>query len=209
MKRKVIGICGFIGCGKDTVADILVKDYGFTRISYADRLKDTVSTMFGWPRDMIEGNTPESRTWRETPDPWWSEEFGYEFTPRMAMQHVGTDCMRKGLNDDIWVKFVKKTLDDNPETDFVIPDIRFYNERDLVRYMATGQVWRVKRGPDPDWIQKAISDNRYETSWMSEEHPDVHESEWRWLDHDAEFDRVITNDADLKSLETQVKRILE
>jgi hypothetical protein len=23
---------------------------------------------------------------------------------------------------------------------------------------------------------------------MSEEHPDVHESEWRWLDYDAEFD---------------------
>jgi hypothetical protein len=52
---------------------------------------------------------------------------------KTGLQHVGTDCMRKGLNDDIWVKFVKKTLDDNPETDFVIPDIRFYNERDIVR----------------------------------------------------------------------------
>jgi adenylate kinase family enzyme len=66
MKRKVIGICGFIGCGKGTVGDILVEQYGFTKISFADRLKDTASTLFDWPRDMIEGNTPESRVARNT-----------------------------------------------------------------------------------------------------------------------------------------------
>lgn len=206
MKRKIIGICGFIGCGKGTVGDILVDEYGFTKISYADRLKDTVATMFGWDRDMIEGNTPESREWRETSDPWWTDELGYEFTPRLAMQRVGTDCMRRGLDDQIWVKFVKKQLVDNPETNFVIPDVRFYNERDLVREMG-GQVWRVKRGPDPDWALKAINDNRYETEWMKE-HPEVHESEWRWLDHATEYERVIPNDMGLAELREHVDRAM-
>lgn len=206
MTRKIIGICGFIGCGKGTVGDILVDEYGFTKISYADRLKDTVATMFGWDRDQIEGKTPESRAWRETPDPWWSEELGYEFTPRLAMQRVGTDCMRKGLDDQIWVKFVKKQLADNPETNYVIPDVRFYNERDLVREMG-GQVWRVKRGPDPEWALKAINDNRYHTDWMKE-HPEVHESEWRWLDHATEYEHIIPNDLGLEELREQVYRAM-
>lgn len=207
MTRKIIGICGFIGCGKGTVGDILVEKYNFTKISFADRLKDTTATLFDWPRDMVEGNTPESREWRETPDPWWSEELGYDFTPRLALQRIGTDCMRKGLDDQIWVKFVKKKLADNPQTNFVIPDVRFFNERGIVREMG-GEVWRVRRGPDPDWTQKAISDNRYETEWMHEQHPDVHESEWRWLDYDSEFERIITNDEGIQDLEKQVDRIL-
>jgi hypothetical protein len=207
MTRKIIGICGFIGCGKGTVGDILVEEYGFTKISYADRLKDTVAVMFGWDRNMIEGDTPESREWRETPDPWWTEELGYAVTPRLVMQRVGTDCMRKGLDDQVWVKFVKKTIQEHPDTSFVIPDVRFYNERALVREMG-GQVWRVKRGPDPDWVQKAINDNRYDTMWMKEEHSDIHESEWRWLDYPTEFDKIIPNDTDLATLKEHVYRAI-
>lgn len=202
MKRKIIGICGFIGCGKGTVGDILVDEYGFTKLSYADRLKDTVAVMFDWDREMIEGNTPESRAWRETPDEWWSEELGYEFTPRMAMQRVGTDCMRKGLDEQVWVKFVKKTIQDNPETNYVIPDVRFFNERDLILELK-GEIWRVKRGPDPEWAPKAISDNRYDTEWMKD-YPEVHESEWRWLDYQTEFSKIIPNDSGLEELKKHV-----
>ena len=206
MTRKIIGICGFIGCGKGTVGDILVEEYGFTKLSYADRLKDTAATMFGWDRDMIEGDTPESREWRETPEPFWSQELGYDVTPRLVMQRIGTDCMRKGFDNRVWTLFVKKTLLDNPNTDYVIPDVRFFNERDLVRDMS-GQVWRVKRGNDPDWVASAISDNRYDTTWM-DDYPDVHESEWRWLDYASEFDRVIPNDSGLKELQAEVFKIV-
>lgn len=202
LARKIIGISGFIGSGKGTVSDILVEEYNFTKISFADRLKDTVAIIFDWPRDLIEGQDPDSRAWREHPDPWWSEELGYNFSPRMAMQRVGTDCLRKGLDDNIWVLTVKKILQENPETDFVIPDIRFYNERDLIRAMG-GEMWRVKQGNDPDWTHKAISDNRYDTTWMKE-HPEIHESEWRWMDYATEFNRIIPNDDDLAALKEQV-----
>jgi hypothetical protein len=204
--RKIIGICGFIGCGKNTVGKLLVDEYGFQKISYADRLKDTVSTMFGWDRDMLEGVTPESRAWREIPDPFWTAELGYDVTPRLVLQRVGTDCMRKGFDDQTWVLMVKKAILDNPAVNFVVPDVRFYNERDLIKKLD-GEVWRVRRGPDPDWTQKAISDNRYDTQWMKE-YPHIHESEWRWLDHPSEFERIIPNDGGLEELKTQVKQAI-
>lgn len=61
----IVGICGLIGSGKGTVADMLVGEFGFTKISFADSLKDAVAAVFGWPRNLLEGDTDESRSWRE------------------------------------------------------------------------------------------------------------------------------------------------
>lgn len=203
MTRKLVGVCGFISSGKGTVGEILTDHYGFTKISYADRLKDTLATLFSWDREMLEGNTPESREWREQPDPYWSEELGYDLTPRVAMQRVGTDCLRKGFADDVWVLVMKQTLLQHPDTDFVVPDVRFFNERDLLRDMG-GEIWQVQRGQQPEWTSKAISDNRYGTSWMTD-HPEIHESEWRWMDENNQFDLVIQNNHDRDELFHRVK----
>ena len=104
----IIGICGLISCGKGTVADILVDEHNFKKISFADKLKDAVSLMFDWPRDMLEGETPDSRYWREQEDKFWTEETGRSVTPRLVLQEFGTDCMRNGFYDGIWVSFVKE-----------------------------------------------------------------------------------------------------
>ena len=39
----IIGICGLIGSGKGTVADILVENHNFEKLSFADKLKDGVA----------------------------------------------------------------------------------------------------------------------------------------------------------------------
>ena len=44
----IIGICGLIGSGKGTVADVLVEEHKFEKISFADKLKDAVSVLFDW-----------------------------------------------------------------------------------------------------------------------------------------------------------------
>jgi hypothetical protein len=206
MARKVIGLCGFIGSGKGSVGDILVTDYGYTKLNFADTLKDGVSVIFGWDRLLLEGDTKESRDWRETPDEFWSEELHRDITPRGVMQLFGTECMRKGFDEEVWVLTVKRQIKENPTINYVITDVRFYNERDMITELG-GEVWRVKRGPDPEWTQKAINDNKYDTEWMKD-YPDIHSSEWRWLDHPTEFSRTILNDNDLSALTGVVSRAI-
>lgn len=189
----IVGICGLIGSGKGAVADILVKDYGFTKISFADKLKDAVAETFGWSRHLLEGDTDESRQFREQVDQFWTKETGRTITPRIVLQEFGTDCMRNGFYDGIWVSMVKKQLLDNPTTNFVIPDTRFPNEINVLQELG-GEVWWVERGQLPKWFV----DYR-----LSAKQPkDIHPSEWAWAR--ADFDYRIFNNAKLQDLRNLV-----
>jgi hypothetical protein len=187
----IIGICGLIGSGKGTVADILV-DQGFKKVSFADKLKDGASTIFGWDRAMLEGDTDESRTWREQRDDFWSAETKMEVTPRLVLQLFGTDCMRNGFDDGVWVSLLKKTILDNPGN-YVVPDVRFENEIAMLRDIG-GEVWEVQRGRTPDWLVK------YEITGV--EPTEVHSSEWRWIK--SRKDKVIENNSTLEHLQNEV-----
>jgi hypothetical protein len=187
----IIGICGLIGSGKGTVADILV-DQGFKKVSFADKLKDGVSTIFGWDRAMLEGDTDESRKWREQPDDFWTNETKMEVTPRLVLQLFGTDCMRNGFDDGVWVSLLKKTILDNPGN-YVVPDVRFENEIAMLRDIG-GEVWEVQRGRTPEWLIK------YEITGA--EPAEIHPSEWRWIK--SRKDVVIENNSTLAELNRQV-----
>jgi len=196
----IIGICGLIGSGKGTVGDILVEQ-GFKKVSFADKLKDGVATIFGWDRAMLEGDTDESRTWREQPDEFWSNETKMEVTPRLVLQLFGTDCLRNGFYDGVWVSLLKKHILENPG-DYVVPDVRFRNEQNMIRELG-GKVWQVKRGKDPEWFARAIFDNNNpETSNLMNGFY-IHESEYKWIDVNTRFDSILHNEgtiAELKNL---------
>jgi hypothetical protein len=193
----IIGICGLIGSGKGTVADILVNDYGYSKVSFADKLKDGVAQVFGWNRQMLEGDTDESRAWREQVDEFWSKETGRKITPRLVLQEFGTDCMRDGFFDGVWVSLLKKQLIENSNTNFVIPDVRFENEASMISEIG-GKVWRVRRGPDPVWFRM------YQD--LGVEPQDVHKSEWAWAN--VHIDTTIANDRSLFDLKNLVKDLL-
>ena len=188
----VVGICGLIGSGKGTVGDMLVEQ-GFVKVSFADKLKDGVAEIFGWDRQLLEGDTDESRQWREERDEFWSAETNKHITPRLVLQMFGTDCMRNGFYDGVWVSLLKKTILDSPEQNYVIPDVRFENEIDMIRGIG-GQVWEVRRNGDPEWMI------RYESTGI--EPVDVHPSEWRWIKSMKDF--VIQNDSTIDDLRDQV-----
>ena len=199
----IIGICGLIGSGKGTVADILVENYNFQKISFADRLKDAVSELFEWDRSLLEGDTDESRSWREQPDAFWTKETGKEITPRLVLQLFGTECMRNGFHDNFWVSLVKKQVLENPNTNFVVPDTRFANEKSMIKSLG-GEIWWVKRGELPKWWAQAVMANTLDDISAMEEY-NVHPSEWKWAAPNNKFDKIFYNDSTLEILKSQVE----
>jgi hypothetical protein len=209
----IIGICGLIGSGKDTIADYLQNIHQFRRESFAHTLKDAVAQVFGWDRELLEGRTKESRAWREQVDPWWAERLGMpNLTPRWVLQYWGTEVARRSFHDDIWIAALENKLRKTTD-DVVISDCRFPNEIKSIK-RAGGIVIRVVRGPEPEWYNAALSVNRgpdgnitWATSKRILEQANVHASETAWVG--TEFDAVIDNNADgLDNLYSQVKDLV-
>ena len=208
----IIGICGLIGAGKDTIADYLVNIHQFRRESFANSLKDAVAHVFNWERELLEGRTKQSREWREQPDPWWSTRLGQTITPRQVLQYWGTEVCRRGYHDDIWIASLENKIR-NSRDDIVISDCRFPNEIRAIK-AAGGRVIRVTRGPEPVWFELARTVNQgptRNTSWRLSktelEKHNVHASETAWIG--TEFDAVIdNNEAGFNTLYTQVNDLL-
>lgn len=207
----IIGICGFIGSGKDTIADYLVNLHHFRRESFANTLKDAVAAVFGWDRMMLEGRTKQAREWREQVDTWWAERLGIpHLTPRWILQNWGTEVCRKGFHDDIWIASLENKLRASTD-DIVISDCRFPNEIKAIKN-AGGRVVRVVRGAEPEWYEAAESRNRGPNNnlfWaLSSRHLEkigIHESETAWVG--TEFDVILDNNGTLEDLYQQVKRL--
>ena len=190
----LIGIVGLIGSGKDTAAEHLVTQHGYIRDSFAKSLKDAVSAMFNWDREMLEGNTESSRHWREQPDTFWSEKFGKPVTPRWVLQHFGTEVMRGNMYDAIWVD---SCIGRYKGQNTVISDTRFPNEVKKIREHG-GIIILVKRGADPEWFTNYVEGNIEPTG--------IHSSEYAWAKE--EFDYVIENNGTKEQLSAKIDELL-
>lgn len=203
----IIGVCGLIGSGKDTIADYLVNFHEFRRESFANTLKDAVSAVFGWDRILLEGRTKEAREWREQIDPWWAERLDMPtLTPRWVLQYWGTEVCRKGFHDDIWIASLENKLRHSRDH-VVISDCRFPNEIASIR-RAGGQIVWVKRGSLPDWWDTAIRANQGNNAAVQElKILKIHTSETAWVG--TEFDAVIDNNGTIDDLYRQAEGLLE
>lgn len=202
--QKVIAITGLKGSGKDTIANFICKhDSSFKTIAFADKLKDLCAIMFNWDRNMLSGRFPESREWREKPDAFWSKELGVEFTPRKALTTVGTDLIKDTFLRNIWDITVKKTILDNPNTNYIITDCRFPNEIDMI-HSINGIIIQVERGEKPSWwnIAKAYNLGELGTD-LPEELRLIHPSERDWIGIDNP-EHIFYNNQTLNDLENEV-----
>ena len=202
----IVGITGFIGSGKDTVAKMLVEK-GAVQDSFAAPLKDLCASVFGWPRDMLQGDTVESRDFRETPDMYWTRKLGIDqFTPRLALQLLGTEIMRTHFNQDIWLDSLEYRIRKNEQQDtmVVVSDCRFKNELDLIKEL-NGIVVHVIRDELPEWYETAVHANKGSVPakhTMETRFAKVDASEWKCVGYD--FDFVIKNSGTLEDLPTEV-----
>ena len=208
MTKKVVGICGLIGHGKDTAAGFLIEQ-GYQRISFAGVLKDACANIFGWDRILLEGNTSESRAFRERIDPWWAKRLDIpDFTPRYALQYIGTNVFRHHFHPDIWVAACERQIE-MTDANVVISDCRFFNELNVIKKLGgkTAVVWR---GDKPLWWGTAVGTNlakanHDEHNCMNVVFPDVHPSEWSWAGWD--FDVNLSNTGSLENLKARTLEV--
>lgn len=205
----IVGLLGFINSGKGTVATQLVEEYSFRQDSFAASLKDACSVMFDWPRCMLEGDTKESREWREVVDPWWAEKLNMpNFSPRLALQIVGTEAMRNNFHEDLWFITVQNRIRKNPDQHVVISDVRFPNEIKFIQEQG-GKLVRINRGSTPVWYETALMANKGNSlakEAMTKTYSSAHFSEWAWVGSKIDFE--LNNDGTLESLQSQVRGVL-
>lgn len=186
---RIIGISGYSGSGKTTIANYLVARHQFTRLCFASAVKDVVAASFGWDREWLEGTSPVHREWREVPDPFWSDILGKPITPRYALQYIGTDVFRNIVHQDIWAYIViAKIRAMGPDARVVIDDVRFMNERKVLS--EAGATFLTVLRPGPETLHPTpIHEDIWWTAFSDAPRPlapksewdELHPSEWNWL----------------------------
>ena len=139
----LIGVLGFKYSGKDTTADYLVKNYDFTKIAFAQPMKDACKILFNFDDEQLYGSK------KEIIDCRWN------VSPRTVFQHFGTEMFRRGINeimphikDNFWVTLAIDTYHNivkkEPNIKVVISDVRFPNEIDAI-HKENGIVIKITR----------------------------------------------------------------
>jgi GH43 family beta-xylosidase len=207
MADKIICISGLINSGKDTAAEYLINNHNFTKLSFAGTLKDTISVLFNWDRTLLEGETLESRQWREQVDSWWAKRLDMpHLTPRWVLQFWGTEVCRVGFHKDIWVAALENKLSIT-EGNVVITDARFSNELKAIKDL-NGTLVRVERGSRPIWYENARLFNIFNDTLnldILKKH-NVHASEYSSIG--LKYDHLIDNNQTKQDLFAQVESII-
>lgn len=127
----IIGFCGKKGSGKDAAGAYLVEHFGFTRLSFADTLKESAAAIWGFPKEKWD-------EWKNDPDVVVAVHAPhgerYYLTARAFLQNYGTEAHREVFWDSIWVDVVRHKLETAIDgTDWVVTDARFDNEVKLLK----------------------------------------------------------------------------
>lgn len=176
--RIILGVCGAIGAGKTSVAEILEQNFNFEILHMTDYLKFGVAQIFGWSIARIL-----DREAKELIDPIIG------FSPRQVLQVLGTDIMREKFGQDIFVNIMKKRLKDWSADHTVIPDLRFPNEAEMIKSYTNGYIIKVHAPQRLEGVRQS-----------------THESELHYSN--IQEDISIQNDGSLEDLEKLVSKVI-
>jgi hypothetical protein len=144
VQHTIIGIIGQKRHGKDSVANVLTKDYNFRRCAFATWLKSACQSIFMLSHDQLHGEK------KDVIDSRWN------VSARQIFQVVGTELFRKHLpvvlpqlnmgdETSLWCRCLRHYVEsfDTPQR-IVVPDVRFEDEKKLIESLG-GHVVRVIR----------------------------------------------------------------
>lgn len=129
----IIGLSGYARSGKDEVAKILVEEYGYKRIAFADNIRKLLYAT----NPQVGGNRLQ----------FLVEDYGWDVAKsqpevRHLLQSLGV-AARNLFGEDFWVAQALSQV--HLENNWVITDVRFTNEADRIKQYDNSQVWRIKR----------------------------------------------------------------
>ena len=145
----LVGLTGYAGSGKDAAAAGLIA-LNWKRVSFAEPLRQMLLALNPFlPSGLTLQYVVENQGWE-----------GAKKSPevRRLMQVMGTEVGRDMIDDDLWVKLAKKTMDDcfHLGKNVVFTDVRFPNEVEMIRFNG-GKIIRIHReGTKP--AQNHVSD---------------------------------------------------
>lgn len=139
----LIGLHGYAGAGKDTVAKLL-GDYGYERIAFADKLREALIGLN--PVVVVEGG----RGIRLAPlvrAHGWDKLKRSVPEVRGLLQRLGTEAGRNIHGEDVWVRLALCSV--LPADNRVITDVRFPNEAAAIRTRGGVMVNVLRPGCGP------------------------------------------------------------
>lgn len=136
MSKKLIGLAGKAGAGKDTVADYLWEKEGAIKIAFADPLRLAASAIFALS---VESFT--DRALKEEVVEYWG------ISRRDMCQLLGTEATKPVFGDNIWLKRWFLSYSAVRDTDHVVvPDVRFDVEAEAIRRLGGVIIHIVRPG---------------------------------------------------------------
>jgi hypothetical protein len=148
---NIIGLTGYAQSGKDTFASILVEKYGYSRIAFADKIRD-----FLYGINPMVGCSPTGYLQDLVNLVGW-DKAKQEPQVRRLLQDLGISA-RDLISEDIWVTAALSSV--SKDQRIVITDVRFENEAAMIKSMG-GQLWRIKRsgvGPVNNHVSESEMD---------------------------------------------------
>ena len=142
----IIGLIGYARSGKDTVANVLVNKFGFTRLAFADGIRNAL-----YETNPLVGNSHRVKT---VVDNYGWDEAKADPEIRRLMQAFGV-AARNHISSTVWVDIVKGQL--HPSRNYVITDVRFMNEVEMLKD-EYAQVWRIIR-PNVNAVNNHVSEH--------------------------------------------------
>jgi len=180
----VIGLSGFARSGKDEAAKVLVNEFGFVQVAFADKLREMLYALNPLVYIWTVGNPKGPVYVQDVIDEYgWDGYKETEHGPeiRRLLQRLGTEAGRQTLWDSIWIDAALTGYGEDDRV--VVSDARFFNEFDAIRERG-GEIWRINRlgiGPAND-----------------------HASEMEAVNY-PHFDHVIENEGSLEDFKNKIR----
>jgi hypothetical protein len=141
---NLIGLSGYAQSGKDTVASILVRDFGYERIAFADPIKDLLYLINPTIDRVALQYIVDNNGW---------EAAKQHAEVRQMLQDLGVGA-KELFGSNFWIDIALAKA--KQEHKVVITDVRFKNEAQMIT-VSGGELWRIERpftGPVNDHVSE-------------------------------------------------------